>query len=142
MIRGFNCDFKKDMAPSSEFWEKPRDHYEVATKFAPYFFLLFSSFDQNDQKLFVIGWVYVDWNVILKRLWPHLASLGRNHEMMSAAVLDEGFARKVMIASHDSGGELIASQSNVCCWQLFGSPHVELYIYFPKLLSTQFLLRN
>jgi hypothetical protein len=31
--------------------------------------------------------------------------------MMSAAVLDEGFARKVMIASHDSGGELIASQS-------------------------------
>ena len=55
-----------------------------------------------------------------------LEDLGRNHEMMSAAVLDEGFARKVMIASHDSGGELIASQSNVCCWQLFGSPHVEL----------------
>ena len=73
--------------------------------------------------------------MILKRLGPHLASLGRNHEMMSAVVLDEGFARKVMIASHDSGGELIASQSNVCCWQLFGSPHVELYIYFPKLLS-------
>ena len=62
--------------------------------------------------------------------------------MMSAAVLDEGFARKVMIASHDSGGELIASQSNVCCWQLFGSPHVELYIYFPKLLSTQFSMTN
>ena len=62
--------------------------------------------------------------MIFKRLGPHLASLGRNHEMMSAVVLDEGFARKVMIASHDSGGELIASQSNVCCWQLFGSPHV------------------
>ena len=97
---------------------------------------------RHDQKLFVIGWVYVDWNVIFKRLGPHLASLGRNHEMMSAVVLDEGFARKVMIASHDSGGELIASQSNVCCWQLFGSPHVELYIYFPKLLSTQFSLTN
>ena len=80
--------------------------------------------------------------MIFKRLGPHLASLGRNHEMMSAVVLDEGFARKVMIASHDSGGELIASQSNVCCWQLFGSPHVELYIYFPKLLSTQFSLTN
>ena len=48
--------------------------------------------------------------------------LGENHEMMMMTKLDEGFARKVMIASHDSGGELIASQSNVC-WQLFGSPH-------------------